>query len=417
MADLENNINPTDNAENINSDIAQSNELNANLWEINQVEQAPIYESSQTDSTNENQPETTPVETPNNEIILWKFDNTMINTVQEQEIVPQQDITSPEQSTVQETPTNEETATEDSQKSKTAQKEKLLQLIKVHESKAKTKGFATWILSGVVLSVWILALSCIFAKDQIINLLNWENENSSLSANVVELNINTLENENSEDSENVLPEDDTEIGDEDIYDSEDYDDINKEIEDANDDFEIPVYNKDLNEESKNSENILSEIDDETDDEDIYDYDDNNEINEEFKTPINNKDLNEESKNNENISSENKEKINNENITSEETTATKDKETNKEENEVSEYNSSLKEDTPKYSITHVSSTGEANWVLPAHCTDLTCYGKDKVFTPCTTFKLSENLDENANRIGNTWVCRYKDASELVYVELK
>jgi hypothetical protein len=31
MADLENNINPTDNAENINSDIAQSNELNANL--------------------------------------------------------------------------------------------------------------------------------------------------------------------------------------------------------------------------------------------------------------------------------------------------------------------------------------------------------------------------------------------------
>jgi hypothetical protein len=52
----------------------------------------------------------------------------------------------------------------------------------------------------------------------------------------------------------------------------------------------------------------------------------------------------------------------------------------------------------YSITHVSSEAEANWVMPAHCYDLSCYGEDKEFTPCTTFRLSENLDENAHRIG-------------------
>jgi len=69
----------------------------------------------------------------------------------------------------------------------------------------------------------------------------------------------------------------------------------------------------------------------------------------------------------------------------------------------------------YNITHVDSEENANWVLPAHCSDLTCYGEDKEFNPCTTFRLSENLDENANRIGNNWTCRYKDASELVYVE--
>ena len=414
MADLENNINPTtDNAENINSDIAQNNELNANLWEINQVEQAPVYESSQIDTINGNQPESTLIETPNSEIILWKFDNAMINTVQEQEVAPQQNANSLEQPTVQETFINKETNTEDSQKSKTAQKEKLLQLIKVHESKARTKGFTTWIISGVVLSVWILALSCIFAKDQIINLLNWENGNSSLSANVVELNINTLENENSEESENVLTENDDESDNEDIYDNEDYEDVNEE-------FDEPLYYEDLNEDYEESENVLTENDDESDNEDIYDNEDYEDVNEEFDEPLYYEDLNEDYEESENVLTENDDEIinqNNETIPNEEMPTTEYNKTNDDKTDISEYDSSSNEKPSKYSITHVNSTWEANWVLPSHCTDLTCYGEDKKFSPCTTFKLSENLDENANRIGNTWVCRYKDASELVYVELK
>ncbi|MBO7504789.1 hypothetical protein J6T66_01145, partial [bacterium] len=51
----------------------------------------------------------------------------------------------------------------------------------------------------------------------------------------------------------------------------------------------------------------------------------------------------------------------------------------------------------YIITHVNSEEEANWVLPAHCTDLTCYGEDKEFIECTSFKMVESLDENAHRI--------------------
>jgi hypothetical protein len=71
------------------------------------------------------------------------------------------------------------------------------------------------------------------------------------------------------------------------------------------------------------------------------------------------------------------------------------EANKNITENNNENSNEKE----YSIIHVNSEEEANWVMPAHCSDLTCYGTDKEFTPCTTFRLSENLDENANRIGN------------------
>ena len=72
----------------------------------------------------------------------------------------------------------------------------------------------------------------------------------------------------------------------------------------------------------------------------------------------------------------------------------------EESDNFESDENLDEETKElYNITHVDSEAEANWVLPSHCSDLTCYGEDKEFTPCTTFRLSENLDENANRIGN------------------
>ena len=68
------------------------------------------------------------------------------------------------------------------------------------------------------------------------------------------------------------------------------------------------------------------------------------------------------------------------------------------------------------ITHVSSEAEANWVLPAHCSDLTCYG-DKEFVACNRFKQKEDLDENAQRVFESGACKYKDPSELVYVEFK
>ncbi|MBO7094957.1 hypothetical protein J6V86_01980 [bacterium] len=58
-----------------------------------------------------------------------------------------------------------------------------------------------------------------------------------------------------------------------------------------------------------------------------------------------------------------------------------------------------ENEERYTITHVNSEEEANWVMPSHCSDLTCYGEDKEFTECTSFRMDENLDENSHRIGN------------------
>jgi hypothetical protein len=69
----------------------------------------------------------------------------------------------------------------------------------------------------------------------------------------------------------------------------------------------------------------------------------------------------------------------------------------------------------YIITRVSSTGEANWVLPAFCgDDIFCNNLHQTFTPCVEFKRNEKLNDNANRIWNNWICRFKDFSELVYV---
>ena len=230
----------------------------------------------------------TPEEEKNHEIVLWKFDNAMLNTIENWKNSSTLDNSLLEHPAILDNSPIMKVNTEDHEKAKLVQKEKLAQLIKVHESKAQKTWFTKWILSGVVLTIAIMAASFIFAKDQILNLLDPENkENIPLPASIVDLNYN------------------------------------------------------------------SEIDEEAIDEEALD---------------------EENESNQNEISEN-----------------------------------------HYNIIHVSSEEDANWVLPSHCSDLTCYGIDKEFTPCTTFRLAENLDENENRIGNNWVCRYKDSSELVYVE--
>ena len=90
-----------------------------------------------------------------------------------------------------------------------------------------------------------------------------------------------------------------------------------------------------------------------------------------------------------------------------------------DNEISsdaEFTEQAKEQNKKsYTITHVNSEEEANWVLPAHCNDLTCYWEDQEFVECTSFRMIETLDENTSRVSSRWGCKYKDASELVYVQ--
>jgi hypothetical protein len=74
-----------------------------------------------------------------------------------------------------------------------------------------------------------------------------------------------------------------------------------------------------------------------------------------------------------------------------------------------------ENIKPYTITHVNSEEEANRVLPAHCSDLTCYWEDQEFVECTSFRMIETLDENTSRVSSRGGCKYKDPSELVYVQ--
>lgn len=314
-------------------------------------------ENAQPDLTNYQQ------ETINNEITLWETknewsnatspeetNNSLINTVNtplEQPSLLEQSQTN--ENPLAENPLAEKITDSDSQnqeKNKISPKEKLAQLVKLHESKAQKSWFIRWIFSGIALTAVIVLAWFIFAKDQILDLINKiDGNNQQLSANIVDI-INTTE-------ENI-PENE---------------DINMNVDEEINDEEIDIEN-----EENNLENEF--INEEFIDDDIYD---------------------------DNI------------ISDEDTDDTKDY---LEDYLLIEEDEDIQmEDTEdlSYTITHVDSVEDANWVLPSHCSNLTCYGEEKEFTPCTVFRQSENLDENANRIGKNWVCKYKDSSELVYVE--
>jgi len=412
MTDLEKTIEQTtDNTENVNSAINPNNDLGNDLWvsveqnspdfsnifsenvsgnnasvenipeEDNfsqnyepeqelemQTDNAHVQENVSTSATIE-EPEwydnlqeklnSTPVqEVVNNEVILWKFDNAIVNTIEDSNNPSNLDNSLLDHAVILEkSPITEANEEEERQKNRLLQKEKLTQLIKTHESKSQKIWFAKWILSGVLLTIWVIAISFVFAKDQILDLLNisWE---SSLTASVVDLTENSDESY----SDDTLDDEFFEDNNDTISNTEEFDDFELE-EDFNGNIDNEYPEVISSEESDNFESDEN-LDEETNNE--YIEDTLQEYTEEF--------------------------------------------------EVSESDENLDEETKElYNITHVDSEAEANWVLPSHCSDLTCYGEDKEFTPCTTFRLSENLDENANRIGNNWVCRYKDSSELVFVE--
>ena len=302
----------------------------------------------------------------NNEVVLWKFENEMITPKDTSDTPQSFDNSVIEHPAVLDQSPMAEVNAEEQQKAKLAQKAKLELLIKTHESKAQKKWLMTWVLSGVVVTAWVLVLAWVFAKDQVVDVLNTISGESTLSASVTNLwESNTEQNypditvdeENSEDIDNDAEEltgsEVDEFVDEENVDSEDVEDTSSDDSEISDTSEVDEY---VDEENVDSEDVE---DTSSDDSEISD------------------------------TSEVDEYVDEENV-----------------DENMNYG---------YSITHVSSEAEANWVMPAHCYDLSCYGEDKEFTPCTTFRLSENLDENSHRIGKNWICKYKDASELVYVE--
>lgn len=97
----------------------------------------------------------------------------------------------------------------------------------------------------------------------------------------------------------------------------------------------------------------------------------------------------------------------------------DDEEDLESDEIGDDDSS--EEVPSISYKHVNKVEDANWVMSANCDSLHCgdisEADPEELVLCTEFRQSDKLDDNANRIGSNWICRYKDASELVYLELK
>ena len=322
--------------------------------------------SSENNNLSENLNSAEITESSNNEIILWKFDNPVISTSVPENDSQDLDISLLEHPAILDnSPILKANNEEEQQKANLEQKIKLAQLIKTHKTKAQRIWFTKWILSGIALTIVIGIVWFIFAKDQIIDLINNENSNQQLTANVVDI-VNTTDWETISEDEIII------------------DDTN--IEESNEDEE----NENINNEGSITENENATIEDESIDEETTD---------------------ENTDDNETIIDENTDEENN---YLDEVVSPEDEYTQIAPED--EYTQIASEEQA-YTITHVDTPEEANWILPSHCDDLTCYGEDKEFSQCTTFKLVESLDENAHRIGNNWVCRYKDPSELVYVEFK
>lgn len=389
------------NLNNSNSDPQKSPDF-TELFSENISDQTIVVSESINTSTENNQPIV-----PEN----TNKDNTLINDKEvingptfQVDTTPDTSVNNTANENIQQPQTNNENITEKNQETwDNTAKEKLLKLIKTHESIAQKKWFTIWIFSGVVLTACILGLTIIFAKEQIINLLNnWAENNIPITANILD-----LENENNLSNEYIMP--DEEITD--VY----------EIDSSVDESETTTTEEDnntiTNEVSDKSENNLNEnngyITDENNQEIIIknETENNEDITENSEDITENNDIDELIENNalDNVQE-------NENITPLDETNENTDSTQIENTSLNQDNTEI--DEKKYKITRVSSTWDANWVLPAACgNDIFCNNTIQTFTPCERFRLNENMSDDANRIGNTWTCRYKNISELVHVDFE
>ena len=303
----------------------------------------------------------------------------------------------------------EQTVLNNSQNSQTTQQEAEQNPATKQEKKSGNSWFVKWILSGILLTLLVFVAWSLFAKNQVINAVNYLD--SLLHTNNVNYTNDSPVIENDQNSEKISDADEAEV-------LEENSDETNEIQQYYDRID-EILSSESGQETKAEllKNMLTEVMQKNNEIDqliqyisqnIMDLTINSEqpqneenIEKEIDNPEPINEVEEENNELSDSSQETPENINNETIDNTETS-----------NEV------IEEQNEKwYTITHVNSEEEANWVLPAHCTDLTCYGEDKEFIECTSFRMVESLDENAHRIWNGWGCRYKDISELVYVEFE
>lgn len=304
-------------------------------------------------------------------------------------------------------------AAQAAEQKKAALEQQKLAWLKQHEDKARKSGFAKWFLLGIVLLLLGFVACSLFAKEQVINAMDY------LQSLIPTNSLTSLNKDNNQVIEN------TEISENDLLDTEESEAIDEEEIDEIQEYynkidEIISWEDDQETKVEQLRNLLTQViqENEEPDEKLTQYISQNIMNltinsEETQNEENNTSESEESSEEETNNSEsnevvelenNEEEINNEVLN------------NPESNETSE-ETIEEESEEKYTIIHVNSEDEANWVLPAHCSDLTCYGEDEEFIACTSFRMIETLDETTPRVSSRWGCKYKDASELVYVEFK
>ena len=304
---------------------------------------------------------------------------------------------------------NIQTAQVTAEQRKAAIEQQKLAWLKQHESKAKKSGFTSWILSGILLMLLAFAACSVFAKDQILNAIDY-------LETLIPLNSSTTNNiQNTVVPEIDLPEiEETELVEED---TEEVDEIQAYYNKVD---EIVSSENDSENKAEQLKNILAEV--------MEKEEPNEELTQYISQAIDNLAMDtEEPQNEQNENTEYEENTEDNTWDSEYYNETVEENNENEftemwENTDSEISSDIEpteifeeENIKPYTITHVNSEEEANWVLPAHCSDLTCYWEDQEFVECTSFRMIETLDENTSRVSSRWGCKYKDASELVYVQ--
>ncbi len=303
---------------------------------------------------------------------------------------------------------NIQTAQVTAEQRKAAIEQQKLAWLKQHESKAKKSGFTSWILSGILLMLLAFAACSVFAKDQILNAIDY-------LETLIPLNSSTTNNvQNTVVPEIDLPEiEETELVEED---TEEVDEIQAYYNKVD---EIVSSESDPETKTEQLKNILTDL--------MKDEEPNGELTQYISQAIMDLTVNtEEAQNEQNNNAEPQESTEENTLYPEYNETVEEnnennlpetwENTNNEQNTGIEPSEILEEQIIEpYTITHVNTEEEANWVLPAHCSDLTCYWEDQEFVECTSFKMIETLDENTSRVSSRWGCKYKDTSELVYVK--
>ena len=254
------------------------------------------------------------------------------------------------------------------------QKEKIALFLKWENSKNRKAWYLRGVLSWVALTLGIIVLTVIFAKEQVVDFISkdissflWQKQN--ISASVIEL----TNEEDVVDEETVVEEE--EVSDEEtIVEEEEVSDEENLTE--NNDEELPFFSNPEITDDK----LASDEENSSDEKKVSDEENLTENNDEELPFFSNPEITDDKLTSDEENSSDKEKVSDEeNVVG-------------EESEIIE-----KPSTPNYIVTHVNSPEQANWVMSANCSELACgdYTKATGDLPlCKDFKPRENLKDDS-----------------------